>query len=266
MNITKKMKNNIEKIKRFRPIDDVFFEKIAEDPEVCEEILQVIIGDKDLKVVEVIPQKSVKNLQGRSVRLDALCIRGDGKLCNIEIERSNNKNHLKRVRYNASCITANIVDPGEKFENVPDIDMVYISEFDLFKLNKVIYHVEPTILEDGKVIDNGLHEVYVNTAVKDDSEVSELMQCFLQTEVDNKKFPKLSERMRFLKNSEEGVSSMRSVSDELREEGREEGREAERIDAISRMLGKFSLEDIVSLGYDREFVMAIANGELKVAE
>lgn len=79
---------------------------------------------------------SSRNLYGRSVRLDALCELSDGKMVNVEVQRSNNDNHLMRARYNTSCVTANITDPGEKFENVPTVCFVYISEFDVFGGNK----------------------------------------------------------------------------------------------------------------------------------
>lgn len=212
-----------ERIQGYRPIDDTFFEKIAEDPEVCEELLQVILEEPKLRVLEVIPQKSVKNLQGRSVRLDALCKRENGRFCNIEVHRAKDEHPLKHVRYNASCITANIVDPGEKFENVPEVSMVYISEFDVFDLKRTIYHVEPTIIETSDSLDNGLHEVYVNTAVDDGSEISELMQCFLQTDVNNRKFPKLSKRVYYFKHDEEGIKDMCVISEEFRKEGISEG-------------------------------------------
>lgn len=39
-----------ERITRLRPIDDTFFEKLAESPEVCQEMLRVFLGDKDLKM------------------------------------------------------------------------------------------------------------------------------------------------------------------------------------------------------------------------
>lgn len=215
-----KLEKTRERIQGYRPIDDTFFEKIAEDSEVCEELLRVILEEPELKVLEVIPQKSIKNLQGRSVRLDALCKRGNGRFCNIEVHRAKDENPLKHVRYNASCITANIVDPGEKFENVPEVSVVYISEFDVFDLKRTIYHVEPTITETKVSVDNGLHEVYVNTAVDDGSEISELMQCFLQTEVDNRKFPKLSKRVYYFKHEEEGIKDMCAISEEIKEEGR----------------------------------------------
>lgn len=215
-----RIKKTRERVLRYRPIDDTFFEKIAEDPEVCEELLQVILEEPKLKVLEVIPQKSVKNLQGRSVRLDALCKRGNGCFSNIEVHRARDEHPLKHVRYNASCITANIVDPGEEFENVPDVSVVYISEFDVFDLKRTIYHVEPTIIETNRSVDNGLHEVYVNTEIDDGSKISELMQCFLQTDVNNKKFPKLSRRVYYFKHNEEGIKDMCAISEEFREEGR----------------------------------------------
>lgn len=224
------------RIAKYRPIDDTFFEKIAEDPEVCEELLQVILEDSNLKVIEVIPQKSLKNLQGRSVRLDALCIKGNGNYCNIEIHRAKDEDPLKRVRYNASCITANIVEPGEKFERIPELSVIYISEFDVFKLKKTIYHIEPTIMETNSVVDNGLHEIYVNTAINDGSKISELMQCFLQTNVNNKNFPKLSNRVYYFKHNEEGIKTMCSISEEFREEGKQEGRQEAKQESILELL------------------------------
>ncbi|MCI8428048.1 MAG: hypothetical protein HFJ03_11075, partial [Lachnospira sp.] len=73
-----------------RPIDDVLFEVLASDKDFCQEILRVILEDEALIVEEVEVQKEEKNLVGRSVRLDALCILGDGTLCNVEVQRSNN--------------------------------------------------------------------------------------------------------------------------------------------------------------------------------
>lgn len=61
------------KVKELTPMDNNFFQKIAEDINSIEEIIQVILQNKTLKIVKVIPQNDIKNLQGRSVVLDALC-------------------------------------------------------------------------------------------------------------------------------------------------------------------------------------------------
>ncbi len=55
---------------------------LADDAEFCEEILQIILQDKKLKVLSVAVQKSVRNLVGRSVRVDALCLLGTGEKVN----------------------------------------------------------------------------------------------------------------------------------------------------------------------------------------
>lgn len=39
--------------------------------------------------------------------------------------------------------------------------------------------------------------VFVNTEIKDGTELSELMTCFLEKEVDNPNFPEFSKRMKF---------------------------------------------------------------------
>ena len=99
-------KEKIEKIKEFRLIDDVFFEVFASDIPACQEILRTILEDEKLIVNDVIVQSSERNIYGRSVRLDALCMLGDGSLCNIKIQRSDSDNHLKRARFfNAASIT-----------------------------------------------------------------------------------------------------------------------------------------------------------------
>lgn len=197
-------------VEKLRLIDDTFFEKVMEDRETCEEVIRVIMEDPKLQVKEVYLQEPVHNLQGRSVRLDVLCEKSDGNYINVEVQRANNDNHFKRVRYNASCITANITEPGEKFKNVRDVCVIYISEFDMFKRGKTIYHVRQIVQETENeknpvYVDDGFSSIYVNTAENDNTEIAELMHCFLQTKVKDLKFPKLSNRVTQLKESEEGV-------------------------------------------------------------
>ena len=101
-------------------IDDTLFQKMAEDIDFCEEMISTIIEQK-IKVKKVVPQNSIKNLQGRSVVLDALCETEDGKEFNVEVQKADDDDHVRRVRYNTSCVTANITEPGTKFEKVPDV-------------------------------------------------------------------------------------------------------------------------------------------------
>lgn len=150
----------------------------------------------------------------RSVILDAFCKLGNGEYCNIEVQKTDNDNHPKRVRYNASCITANNTRVKAKFIEVPDVTMVYISTFDIFEMGKTIYHCETTIWGTDKPVENGLKEIYVNTAINDGSTIAELMACFMQEQVNNQKFPLFSERVWYFKNDEGGVETMCKIVDD----------------------------------------------------
>lgn len=246
-----------EQVKDFRPIDDVFFEVMANDPEVCEEILRVILEDSALIVESVIVQNSEKNIYGRSVRLDALCITGEGKRINIEVQRSDNDNHLKRVRFNSASITVKDSNVGDKFNDIVDVCVVYISQFDVFKEHKTIYHVDKTIRETGTIIDDGATEIFVNTAVDDGTDISELMQCFLQKSVNNPKFPKMSKRIQDLKSTEGGVSAVCEIMEKYQAEAvanAEAKTKAEtEITAVFNMLIMGLSEEKVQEAYPEQF-------------
>ena len=226
-------KKNFEKYaKLLNPIDDLMFCKMAEHKEFCEEILRVILEDEGLTVVEAIPQWQGKNLSGRSVVLDAKCVSGDGRHINIEVQKANDDNHLKRVRYNAAVLTTNISETGSKFEFIPDVCIVFISKFDMFDGGLPLYHIDKVVRETGQVIDDGLTEIFVNTVNYDGSKPSRLMKLFTENDAySNDEFPVTSELKSRLKSTEGGSRAMNEIlekliSDEKRESekrGREEG-------------------------------------------
>ena len=198
-------------VEQLNVIDDALFQKMAEDNGFCEEMISTILG-KNVKVIEVIPQDSIKNLQGRSVVLDALCELEGSSRCNVEVQKSDDDDHFKRVRYNASCITANITEPGVKFEKVPNIISIFISKFDIFKGEKTVYHIDRTIRETGEINDNGWTEIYVNAKVDDGSDIAELMCIFKeQSAYDFVKFPKTSARKKHFLGNAGGKKEMCEV-------------------------------------------------------
>lgn len=231
----------------------VFFEVLADDKDVCQEILRTILEDNALIVEEVIVQRSIKNIYGRSVRLDALCVLGDGTRCNIEVQRAHSDDHLKRARYNAASIVTKNTDPGERFENVPRVIIVYISEKDFLGYGKTIYHIDKVIRENGKPIDDGLQEVFVNTCVDDGTDIADLMRCFMQQEVHDPRFPKLSSRVSYLKEEEGGVSVMCEIMERYMNEAEEKATKRERINTICKMIRKgFDRDTIIGLDYTED--------------
>lgn len=212
------MEEKMALVQQLRPIDDVFFEVLIREKCVCEEILRTILEDSKLTVLQVRPQDSIRNLRGRSVRLDALCQLGNGKVCNIEVQKADDDDHLRRARYNASCITANVTEPGIQFKDVPDVVIVYLSQNDFFKDGKTIYHVDSIIRETGKRIDNGLYMIFVNTQINDGSDIAALMQCFLEKEPNNSAFPEIRDEVQRIKHTKGGVSAMSEIMENYAKE------------------------------------------------
>ena len=133
--------------------------------------------------------------------------------------------HQRRVRYNGALLTTNLTNPSTKFAEIPDVIVVFISKFDVFKSSRPLYHIDRVIRETGKSVDNGFEEVYVNAEIDDDSDVARLMNVFnTDTAYDDVKFPVTSAYKRRYKTTEEGVREMCEVIERNRAEGRAEGR------------------------------------------
>ncbi len=65
-----------------------------------------------------------------------------GKKCNVEVQRSNKDSPFKKSA--VQCIGhhgCGTPQTDDKFEETIDLIVVYISEFDIFKCGRVIYHV-----------------------------------------------------------------------------------------------------------------------------
>ena len=205
-----------EEAKKLNPIDDLMFRKMAAEPGFCAEILRAILSDPGLMVLETIPQYDGTNLQGRSVVLDARCILVSGQQVDIEVQKRDDDDHQRRMRYNGSILTANISDPGTKFKEVPDVCSVFLSRFDLFGGGHVCYHVDRVAREiAGKVVENGFSEVYLNAKVKDGSVLAELMDIFVRDDAYSDRFPITSRCKRRYKETEEGQKIMCEIMEKI---------------------------------------------------
>lgn len=248
-----------KKVRDFRPIDDAFFEVLADDTGFCQEMLRILLDDEELIVEEVIVQSSERNIYGRSVRLDALCTFEDGKKCNVEVQRSDDDDHLRRVRFNASSIAVKDSQMGQKFREIEDIIVVYISKFDIFNANRVIYHVDSVVRETGYAINDGLICVFANAQIKDGTIASEYLDCFLKKEVNNASFPELTKRMNYLKHQEGGLQAVCEVMERYEKKAAEEANMRANIKAIKKMIHEYhaTKESILEDYSEEEYRIAI---------
>ena len=186
-------------------------------------------------------------------------------------------NHVLRVRYNTSLTTANIMDPGTKFEKVPRILSIFISKKDIIAdlareqgmseeelkpRMSAVYHVDRIVRETGQILDNGIEEIYVNSKVKDGTDASDMMTIFTDDEAyDREKFPAISERKWRFKNSEKEVAEMGYSYEEIKNEGRAEGRAESQVEwqdllsgAIHELKTGRTKDELLASGYDIDTV------------
>ncbi|MBR0098929.1 MAG: PD-(D/E)XK nuclease family transposase, partial [Treponema sp.] len=124
----------LSKIAQFRLFDDDFMSKVFEDDiEATEFLLKIILQRDDLEVTESKGQVSIKNLLGRSVRLDIKAKDKNGKLYNIEVQRADSGAGEKRARYYSAILDANSLLPRQDFDKLPETYVIFITEHDVFK-------------------------------------------------------------------------------------------------------------------------------------
>ena len=243
------------------PIDDILFNKMAEEKEFCEEILRVILDDPSLIVIDHHPQEMLRNLKGRSLQLDALCRLSDGRIVNVEVQKYRSEAHQKRVRYHSALLTSNYTPQGVSFSDVPNVCIIYIAKFDIFGAEKSIYHIKRIVQETGQEVYNGLEEIYVNTEDRDGTAVSELMEIFTEDAAYSEDFPVTSKLKRLYREEapEMIYTQWDKYRDELREEAIREGREIGIKQGIEQGV-KQGIEQGVKQGIEQGIKQGVAQG------
>lgn len=256
LDFERKHEEYLHRIQNLRLIDDNFMTKVFEDKECSEFLLQVILDRDDLTIREVHSQYGLNNIQGRSARLDILAVDEQNKAYNIEIQRNDRGAEVRRARYNSGLMDANITEPGDRYDQLYETYVIFITENDILKAGLPIYHIERTIQETGMPFGDGAHIIYVNSQIKDDTKLGRLMQDFTCTNPDDMNYLVLAQRVRYFKEDTKGVATMCRAFEEVREEG--ERRKA--IEAAKRLLlgGKLSYEEIAdAMGLSVEEVKAL---------
>ena len=209
-------------------------------------MLQIVLEKSDLQVVDVHTQVFVENLVNRSVRLDILATDSVGTKYNIEIQRSDKGVGRKRARYNSSMLDANLLQKGEDFSELPETYVIFITENDVML---PLYPVERYISVTGERFEDGAHILYVNGAYRGDSPIGRLMHDFGCIDPSDMYYDVLADRVRFFKESKEGVAVMcRAIEDMLNRTVKETRMESNRATA-RRMLaaGKYTVAEIADI-------------------
>lgn len=239
---------DLERLANFRLLDDDFMTAVFQGETLCTELLlRIIMNKPQLKVRRVITQDTLKNLQGRSIRLDIHAYDGNGEY-DIEVQRADSGAGKRRARYNGSVLDANALLAGDDCEDLPETYIIFITEHDVLKGNLPIYHIERTIQENAAVFDDGLHLVYVNAENTEDTPLGRLMHDFHCTRPDDMHYKELAARVRYFKEDTKGVAAMCKAMEEMRKEAAEKAEAKAKIeDAVGMLKENLSIEQIARI-------------------
>ena len=214
-----------EQIQKLTLMNNAFMNLALENNIPCvEEMLCVILGKSDLTVKKVQTQRMFQSFS-RSIYLDVFAEDSKGVLYNIEIQQADEEADPRRTRFHTGMIDVHSLKAGQDFKELPEVYVIFIMLNDTLKLNQTIYTIRKYVDGSMKPFDDGSHLIYINGSAEDDgTEIWKLIHDFRCTKAEDMYLPRLSERVKFLKEDEEGVSI---VSDYFEERQAQAVKEAE---------------------------------------
>ena len=230
--------------------------------EATELLLNVILQRNDLKVLEVVGQREYKNPMsgGRSITIDIYAVDGNGKVYDVEVQHAPEGADPHRARFHSSMVDTKMLKAGQKFKEIHDSYVIFITASDVMGAGRALYHVNRVIEETGTYFGDGSHIIYVNGSYKDDNDpVGRLMHDFRCLSSADMFYPVLARAVEYFKETEGGREVVCQIFEDLAEKWVIE----EKKESARRMIasGKLTEEEIAEYaGLPVEEVRELAGG------
>ena len=195
-------------------------------------------------------QKDYKNLQGRSAVLDCVAVNGRKEIYDIEVQQEKAGAGPKRLRYHSSIIDAHSLFAGEDFEKLPESKVIFIVDEEVENEVAPILHIKRTVRETGRDYNDKSEIIYINARMKENTDMGRLMHDFHCTKAEDMYSKVLAERVRVLKETQEGVEIMCKEMDKIYKAGEligeERGKEKGKYETAMKLLELGAREDMIA--------------------
>ena len=145
--------------------DDFLFCNIMQNnPDICKELVELLLNRKVGKVAYSETQKSIDlALDQKGVRLDVYFEDDLSTAYNIEMQTSNTGNLPKRSRYYQGTVDLNMISSGAGYDELKKSYIIFINTFDLFGKGFPKYTFENICQESSDLhLDDGAVKVFIN--------------------------------------------------------------------------------------------------------
>ena len=96
------------------------------DREAAQEVIRVFTGIKDLRIISLSTQVRLPRMVAHDAILDVVAEDSIGRVYNIEVQRADNLDHVRRVRYYCAMLDMAWLEKGGSYEELPDLYMIYL--------------------------------------------------------------------------------------------------------------------------------------------
>lgn len=232
--VTNRITSGRKPYKELTFTDDYMFCKIlANDMELCRQLLEVIL-DKDIRKVELVDAQHTVSISSdiRSVRFDVYLNDDAGTVFDLEMQALRKPELPKRSRYYQSITDIDHLGAGMSYGALPEMYVIFICTFDPFYKGLPRYEFRNLCLEEPRLeLEDGTKKVFINAKSESNDISSELRSlldylCGMDPNSDLTRY--ISDSIERAKNNRRWERDYVTFDEKLkeeREEGRKEGQE-----------------------------------------
>ena len=166
---------------------------------------------------------------------------------NIEVQNSDEGTEPQRARFHGAVIDAHSLERGQKFKELPECYVIFITRNDVLGFGDMLYRIERYIEGRNARFNDGQHIIYVNcSAAKDDSDLWKLIHDMKCDDPDEMFIPEIADRTGYFINTEEGEMHMNAYLAEVVKKREDSARRKQARHFALNLLevGKMTLEEI----------------------
>ena len=146
--------------------DFMFYSVLTLNPDLLKEMLERIL---DMEIAEIQLLEGQKTMEycytGKGIRLDVYAKTTDGKVFNVEMQTSGEKQIPKRMRYYQGMLDVNLLKKSGDYTKIDDSYIIFICLHDPFGKNLPVYTFKNICTEEDSVLlEDGTSKIVVNVS------------------------------------------------------------------------------------------------------
>ena len=253
-------------------LDDVFFRTVLKDnPQGAEAIVRVALDMPDVHIESVSLQHDIRFPGRKGVCLDLKARKADGTLFDIEVQKEDEGDLARRARYYLSALTVSSLGPGQRYEETPDVYVLFVCKRDPFKDGAATYNF---VFRDPRVgpLDDGSRITFFNCSYQGEDAYGKLARDLTRRDYSEIDDPVLKNAVKSGKIGERRNEIVTGISKEIYDQakaiGIEEGKSLGRDEMLESIIlallrdGSLPPERIADvLGVPLEDVLALRQRE-----